>query len=641
MVAVALLGTTTLAAAATTQRPTKPQLIRAAKKHRLHAFPTCDPFLTYVRSKTLDSVGPFGRDGDPSLGLGSVLPATAPAAEPVAGVDYSPTNVQEDDVDEPDIVKSNGRTMFTVADGTIRAIRLDGASTRSVGSLTIDGVEADSLLLAGKRLLVLGRRQAPPDAVPPGGPGTPVPLGAPALLAARPDVVLTEVDVTNPAAMAVEASLTLADTTVVDARLTGETVRIVLSSRLGAGLAFTNPATAGGEAQATAANRAVIERATAKEWLPTAALTRAGATVTRPLLDCAAIRLPARFSGLGLLSILTLDLRRGLDARDADAIVSDGEVVYASASGMYVTTTRWFAPAEQTGSPAIGPHTVIHKFDTRDPVRTRYRASGSVPGFLHRQWSMSELRGQLRVASTELPPWNASDATSQSFVTVLDEEAGALIPVGRVGGIGRGEQVYAVRFVGDQGYVVTFRRVDPLHVLDLSDPTRPRVVGELEIPGYSSYLHPIGPGLLLGVGQDADAIGRVNGAQVSVFDVSDPRNPRRVQHHSLGRAWSEAEWEHHAFLYWPPTALLVLPLQGPLNGVRAPDGGWFAGAVALRAAPTGVDELGRLQHPTSSGQDASVRRAMVARGSLYTVSPRGILVSTLDTLARRAWVPFS
>ena len=128
---------------------------------------------------------------------------------------------------------------------------------------------------------------------------------------------------------------------------------------------------------------------------------------------------------------------------------------------------------------------------------------------------------------------------------------------------------------------------------------------------------------------------------MSVFDVSDPRNPRRVQHHSLGRAWSEAEWEHHAFLYWPPTALLVLPLQGPLNGVRAPDGGWFAGAVALRAAPTGVDELGRLQHPTSSGQDASVRRAMVARGSLYTVSPRGILVSTLDTLARRAWVPFS
>ena len=200
-----------------TRRTTKPQLIRAAKKHRLHAFPTCDPFLTYVRSKTLDSVGPFGRDGDPSLVLGSVLPATAPAAEPVAGVDYSPTNVQEDDVDEPDIVKSNGRTMFTVADGTLRAIRLDGASTRLVGSLTIDGVEVDSLLLAGKRLLVLGRRQAPPDAVPPGGPGTPVPLGAPALLAARPDVVLTEVDVTNPAAMAVEASLTLADTTVVDA----------------------------------------------------------------------------------------------------------------------------------------------------------------------------------------------------------------------------------------------------------------------------------------------------------------------------------------------------------------------------------------------------------------------------------------
>ena len=84
----------------------------------------------------------------------------------------------------------------------------------------------------------------------------------------------------------------------------------------------------------------------------------------------------------------------------------------------------------------------------------------------------------------------------------------------------------------------------------------------------------------------------------------------------------------------------MLPLQGPLNGVRAPGGGWFAGAVALRAAPTGIDELGRLQHPTASGQDASIRRSMVARGSLYTVSQRGILVTTLDTLARRAWAPF-
>ena len=640
MLAVVVAATALPAAAA--KRPGKAQLIRAAKKHRLHAFPSCDPFLAYVRSRTLDDVGPFGLGGNRFvLRDGVAVPATAPAAEPVAGVDYSPTNVQESDVDEPDLVKSNGLTMFTVADGTLRAVGLNGATTKVIGSLALDGIAMESLLLSGKRLLILGRHQVPVG-VGPGPPvdvGTPV-IGAPISAAAQPDVVITEVDVTDPAAMVVAASLTLPETTLVDARLTGGTSRIVISSRLGTGISFTDPTAAGGEAQATAANRARLEQATADQWIPRAVLTRKGATLTRPLMTCDAIRLPARFSGMGLLSILTLDLRRSLDTPDVDGIVSDGEVVYASASSMYVTTTRWFSPEQQTGSPAIGPHTVIHRFDTRDPARTRYRASGSVPGFLHRQWSMSEQRGNLRVASTEQPPWTSAGDTSQSFVTVLDEAAGTLIPVGRVGGIGRGEQVYAVRFLGDEGYVVTFRQVDPLHVLDLSDPTRPRVVGELEIPGYSAYLHPIGPGLLLGVGQDADADGRISGAQVSVFDVGDPRNPRRIQHHSLGRAWTEAEWDHHAFLFWPPTALVVLPLQGELQGIRAPGGGWFAGAVALRATRSSVDELGRLQHPVAAGQDASIRRALVARGNLYSVSRNGVLVNTLDTLTRRAWVPF-
>ena len=97
--------------------------------------------------------------------------------------------------------------------------------------------------------------------------------------------------------------------------------------------------------------------------------------------------------------------------------------------------------------------------------------------------------------------------------------------VGRVGGLGRGERVYAVRFVDDVGYVVTFRQVDPLYTLDLSNAERPRVLGELKIAGYSSYLHPIGDDLLLGIGQDATEQGRTLGTQLSLFDVSDLRRP--------------------------------------------------------------------------------------------------------------------
>ena len=126
---------------------------------------------------------------------------------------------------------------------------------------------------------------------------------------------------------------------------------------------------------------------------------------------------------------------------------------------------------------------------------------------------------------------------------------------GRIGELGKGERVYAVRFVGDVGYVVTFRQIDPLYTVDLADPERPRVLGELKIAGYSAYLHPIGEDLLLGIGQNADAEGRRLGTQLSIFDVSNLRRPQLLHHEALGAGWSEAENDHHAFLFWPRTGL--------------------------------------------------------------------------------------
>ena len=154
--------------------------------------------------------------------------------------------------------------------------------------------------------------------------------------------------------------------------------------------------------------------------------------------------------------------------------------------------------------------TEIHRFDTSDPARTTYRSSGSVPGFVLNQFALSEDRGALRVATTEEPLWmaGAQQRDAESGVSVLREEGAKLVTVGRVGGLGKGERIYAVRFLGDAGYLVTFRQVDPLYTLDLSDPRAPKAVGELKVAGYSAYLHPVGDGLLLGVGQDAYRAGR-------------------------------------------------------------------------------------------------------------------------------------
>ena len=270
-------------------------------------------------------------------------------------------------------------------------------------------------------------------------------------------------------------------------------------------------------------------------WLPSYRIKRAGAKAgrARPLVQCRHVRRPTAFSGLGMLTVLTVDLTKGLQPVDSAAVMTDGRIVYASPESLYVATERWAdrPDPEKPTQEQVGAQTEIHKFDISSPVKTQYRGSGRVSGFLLSQWSLSEYKGVLRVVSTESPAWWGAGRETESFLTTLRPSGGALVQAGRIGGLGKGERVYSVRFVGDTGYVVTFRQIDPLFTLDLSQPERPRVLGELKIPGYSAYLHPIGEDLLLGVGQDADEkSGRPLGTQLSIFDVSDLRKPTRLLH---------------------------------------------------------------------------------------------------------------
>jgi hypothetical protein len=330
--------------------------------------------------------------------------------------------------------------------------------------------------------------------------------------------------------------------------------------------------------------------------------------------------------------VLTIDLRRGLPWTDADAVMTDAQVVYGSPQSLYVATPAGQGTAGQDT-------TQIHRFAATDAPETAYRATGAVPGHLLNQFSLSEHEGVLRVASTREPgpPGDAADGRSESIVTVLDETGGTLRPVGQVGGLGRGERIFSVRFAGALGYVVTFRQTDPLYTLDLSSPARPRVAGELKIRGYSAYLHPVGPGLLLGVGQDATPQGRTLGTQLSLFDVSRPEAPVRLHQRTLGpAASSEAEYDHHAFLHWAPTQLAVLPFES-LGTLEAAPSGYAAGFRVDRAS--GIQEVGRIQHPEDRRHTGAIRRSVVVGARLLTLSDRGLLASDLATLAPQAWVP--
>jgi hypothetical protein len=357
---------------------------------------------------------------------------------------------------------------------------------------------------------------------------------------------------------------------------------------------------------------------------------------TGRVVACRAVRRPATFSGMNMITVLTVDLERGLPAVDSDALMTDADIVYASTGSLYVATHRWLDPftVGEREQPPDNMRTAIHRFEASERGSTTYKSSGEVRGFLLSQWALSEHAGHLRVASTTVPSWWGDGEESESFVTVLREDGGRLGEVGRVGGLGRGEQIYAVRFIGDVGYVVTFRQVDPLYTLDVSAPTAPRVLGELKIRGYSAYLHPVGEDLLIGVGQDATAEGRALGTQLSLFDVSDLRNPRRLHQLALTESSSEVEYNHHAFLYWPATGLTVIPVQQ-----------WsredvFIGAAGFRVDPSGIADLGRLSHPVRDEWMGQIRRSFVVGARVFTVSESGILASPIDTLRGGAWLPF-
>jgi uncharacterized secreted protein with C-terminal beta-propeller domain len=227
-------------------------------------------------------------------------------------------------------------------------------------------------------------------------------------------------------------------------------------------------------------------------------------------------------------------------------------------------------------------------------------------------------------------------------VTVLREIGAGLVRVGLVDGLGQTEQIYSVRFMGDTGYVVTFRQTDPLYTLDLSDPRSPRVVGELKIPGYSAYLHPVGDGLLMGIGQDATDDGRVRGTQVSVFDVSEPASPVRLDTYTLSEGTSsQVEYDHHAFLYWEGLAMVPVQ-QWWVDDKRE---SVFMGAVGLRVGDDGrLSEVARVSHPGGDDKNwdwrAQILRSVVVDDAVYTISSKGIMKSGLDSLAEQAWLGF-
>lgn len=499
------------------------------------------------RMRTLNAQGQLGYFGNPAAG-GDVLPVGLPvavsggAAPPAA---RSSTLLQEAGVDEADLIQSDGNYLYTLqpsrgAGPTVTAYQRgsDGRATRLAAvDVPMDGatsLDTDGMHLTDdhKTLAVVARAWT---SGPPLNCGEVCIAIAPQWIASG--VTVQRVNVSTPAALALGDRVQI-DGSLVDSRRIGNQLYVVTTWRPSLTPQYL-------PASATAAEReAAITALKPADVLPR--LRRNGGA-SEPLMsetDCY-VRNANASTTVQLTTVTVFDLASTNLARTSRCFVGGTEALYMSANNLYLATTAWPVPVAAANiSFPTDFRTDIHKFALGGGTVT-YKGSGNVAG--HLGWDrektalrLSEHNGDLRVLSfTGSWGWftvadAGTAAPSPATLSVLRERASdqtlqtvATLPnSSRPASIGKpNEQVYAVRFLGDRAYVVTFRRTDPLYVLDLSNPADPRTAGELEIAGFSEYLYPMPGGQLLGAGRDADSTGRITGLKFALFDVNDPARP--------------------------------------------------------------------------------------------------------------------
>ncbi|MEO1522315.1 MAG: beta-propeller domain-containing protein, partial [Cyanobacteria bacterium J06633_2] len=331
--------------------------------------------------------------------------------------------------------------------------------------------------------------------------------------------------------------------------------------------------------------------------------------------------LDERWLQLATLSTFDVgDQHLGVDASTSLPTEWVGEM-FVSANYLYLLKTTYGRGTSQTDILQLD-------LETSELV-----ARGSVPGSIDDQFSVDEHDGYLRVATT-----TGFGNRSRNNIYVLEQNQSSLEIVGQVEGLAPGERIFSTRFRGDHGFVVTFRQVDPLFTLDLSNPRKPKVVGELKVPGFSEYLQVIEDGnrtLILGVGQDADPdTGLVEGLKVSLFDVTDLKNPKEVDSYLFEGDYtsSEALWDHHAITYSPEHQLLAIPSQFyNLNDFRSET----TLQVFRVDGKKGLTSLGEINH------DDWINRSLYIDNTLFAVSQKEISAHRIPNLRELSSVEWS
>ncbi len=628
-------------------------------------------------------------EADDSATGGSSPPTTTRRVE---GTDFSGTNNQESGVDEADVVKTDGYYIYF-----LNGKKLEIMGVPEFGELvyqsntTIEG-NPQSMLLDGDRLVVISSVSS-----------WNIPASNPLYQAMEWDeeysswrtyslTKFSVFDISDRSDIELERELFI-EGSYITAREVDGTIRTVthawmetrgLSSWLDLpegywNLDYDNPLRLQIREevayQTMLENEDVIADMSLSDLVPRIYERQGDSVLTHSITndDCASFVAPQDGFSRGINSIFSFDITAADFDFEADHIIGNYPLVYSSADALILAEKSWdswwFWNSDDSDEA-----TNIHMFDISDPGTTEYIASGRVDGTIQDQFSLSEYQGVIRVASTEGQWgrwWLADPEPMTSNVVTLQPTTDAtghttLEQIGIVEGIAPNETIWSARFVEDRAYIVTFENMDPLWTIDLSDPTNPVIMGELKIPGVSTYIHPISEDTLLTIGMGPADLETGEGldwsnVRLSLFDVSDFTNPLETTTLTISPvedennpcwSWSnsEATYEHKAFQYWAPKSMLAVPMNTYTSGyydyetrtyTECPRE-WVSKLMITNVTETSLTSYGEVDHSEFYDSEQywwnsyNIRRSIFMGNYIYAISANGITATNLTTMENSA-----
>jgi uncharacterized secreted protein with C-terminal beta-propeller domain len=524
---------------------------------------------------------------------------------------HSETNNQVAGVDELDTVKTDGQYIYTVSNNTVAIVNAyPVASAKLVSRISILNQTIDGIFLSGNRLAIVS--EAPRIIYSTYGACGFRTFGGPAMGIAYPssyyrsmlpqiqNTSISVYDLSNRSSPSLQSTVTV-NGTFVGARQIGTFAYIVTST----------PAWVNQTLPLTVVNGRPIQTIATKVY-----------------------HSDVSDQAFSYTTILALDTNQDKPAPTVETfLLGTSSTIYVSLANIFLTQPTWDTSEE----------TAIHRISISQSD-IKYEATGTVQGHILNQFSMDEFQGYFRVATTAYAGWTGRGSGQTTNVYVLNIN---LKIVGRVEGLGRGENFHSARFMGDMGYLVTFKKTDPLFVIELRDPTRPRVLGQLNTTGYSDYLQPLDESHLIGIGKDTVDEGSFawyQGVKVSLFDVSDPTKPSETAKYVIGDRGSDslALRDSKAILLDAGKNLLVLPVTvslSPNPGVPNAYGTpVWQGACVFQVTTNTLTFRGGITHipsglpPTTVGNALTITRELYIGGVLYTISEGMIGMNSLTDL---------